>query len=414
MFDEVERDVAAVRMPSWGRVGRAAGVVPWLVYDDAGAPIEPIRRYLTDFMAQVNSAASARSYALELLRWWRWLRAIGVQWDKATPAEGRDLVLWLMQATKPVSRSRTGSKATAGTVNPVTGKRALGDRYCARTIRHSNAVIRAFYEYWIELGLGPLINPMPLDRHGRRANAHHDPSEPFRPEGRLRYNPKLPKAQPREIRDEHWRDLFGALRSNRDRALLSLTLSNGARAAEILGVRMVDLDWGDQRVRVTRKGSRAEQWLPASPDAFVWLRLYLADLAEPLRPDQPIWWTLRQHDRGAGLRRQPMTYEALRKVLTRANRALGTNWSMHDLRHTCALRMSRDDNLSARDIQTILGHAHVSTTVDTYLVEDQAEVVRRVARHLAEREQRVSETLPDVAAGYDCADLTILFGERPR
>lgn len=414
MFDEVERDIAAVRMPSWGRVAPTVGVVPWLVYDDAGRLIEPIKRYLTDFMAQGNSPESARSYAFELLRWWRWLRAIGVRWDRATPAEGRDLVLWLMRASKPVSGSRTGSKSTAGMVNPVTGKRDLGDRYGARTIRHSNAVIRAFYEYWIELGLGPLINPMPLDPRSRRANAHHDPSEPFRPEGRLRYNPKLPKAQPREIRDEHWLNLFGAMRSNRDRALLSLTLSNGARAAEVLGVRMVDLDWGDQLVRVVRKGSRAEQWLPASPDAFVWLRLYLADLAEPLRPDQPVWWTLRRRDRGTGLNRQPMTYDALRKVLTRANRVLGTNWTMHDLRHTCALRMSRDDNLSARDIQTILGHAHLSTTVDTYLVEDHAEVVRRVARHLIERERQVASPPPDVAAGYDAADLATLLGETPR
>ena len=192
-----------------------------------------------------------------------------MEWDRATPAEGRDLVLWLL-ATKPMAHARSRSRSTAGMVNPVTGKRALGDRYGARTIRHSNAVIRAFYEYWIERGGGPLVNPMPLDPRGRRANAHHDPTEPFRREGRIRYNPKLPKARPREIRDEQWLALFGALRCNRDRALLSLTLSNGARAAEILGVRMVDLDWGDQLVRVVRKGTRAEQWLPASPDAFVW------------------------------------------------------------------------------------------------------------------------------------------------
>ena len=70
-------------------------------------------------------------------------------------------------------------EVTAGTVNPVTGKRSLDDRYRARTIRHSNAVIRAFYEYWLELGQGPLINPMPLDRYGQRLHAHHNPSEVF-------------------------------------------------------------------------------------------------------------------------------------------------------------------------------------------------------------------------------------------
>ena len=54
-------------------------------------------------------------------------------------------------------------------------------------------------------------------------------------------------------------------------------------------MRGVDLDWGEQLVRVTRKGSGAEQWLPASPDAFVWIRLYLAEL-DPLEPDEPLWW----------------------------------------------------------------------------------------------------------------------------
>ncbi|WP_309231808.1 site-specific integrase [Nocardia sp. SYP-A9097] len=281
--------MAAIRLPRWGRVDSAEGVVPWLVFDDTGLPVEPVRQYLTDFVARANSSKSVRSYAFALLRWWRWLQVVGVEWDKVTPCEGRDLVLWLKQATKPRNSSRTKSASTVGTVNPITRKRYLDDRYTARTIRHSNSVVRAFYEYWIELGRGPLINPVPLDRRGGRANAHHNPLEPFRAEGRIRYNPRLPKQQPREIPDEQWRDLFGALRFNRDRALLALTVSSAARAEEILGIHPVDLDWGDQRVRVIRKGTRAEQWLPASPEAFVWLRLYLADVGEPVDPNQPLW-----------------------------------------------------------------------------------------------------------------------------
>ena len=30
----------------------------------------------------------------------------------------------------------------------------------------------------------------------------------------------------------------------------------------------------------------------ASPDAFVWIRLYLADLGAPLDPNEPLWWTM--------------------------------------------------------------------------------------------------------------------------
>jgi hypothetical protein len=50
-------------------------------------------------------------------------------------------------------------------------------------------------------------------------------------------------------------------------------VSTGARASELLGVSCADADPGQQLITVIRKGSRALQQLPTSPDAFVWLRL---------------------------------------------------------------------------------------------------------------------------------------------
>jgi integrase len=259
-----------------------------------------------------------------------------------------------------------------------------------------------------------LVNPVPVARGtGRRPYGHHNPLEAFRPAGRIRYNPKLPRRRPREIPDEQWKALFGALRSNRDRAILALAVSTAVRACELLGLRGVDLDWGEQTVRVVRKGTGAEQRLPASPEAFVWIRLYLAEVGE-LAADEPIWWTLRRRDRGAGLRRQPMSYETLRAVFRRVNAVLGTNYSMHDLRHTCSLRMARDENLSLRDVQTILGHAHLSTTADVYLAEDEQNVIRRVGQYLAGREHRRQAGPPPVAGGYDPADLSVLLAGMTR
>ncbi|MDF3304469.1 hypothetical protein P3H15_05480 [Rhodococcus sp. T2V] len=85
---------------------------------------------------------------------------------------------------------------------------------------------------------------------------------------------------------------------------------------------------------------------------------------------------------------------------------------MHDLRHTAALRMVRDEHLSSRDVQVILGHARLSTTADVYMIEDHAEVVRRVQLHLATREQTPTPPV-QVAAGYDAADLAVLLGGLP-
>ncbi|MGY3676833.1 hypothetical protein [Streptomyces sp. TE33382] len=46
-----------------------------------------------------------------------------------------------------------------------------------------------------------------------------------------------------------------------------------------------------------RKGTRAYQELPATPDAFVWLRLHQEESwnkGVPRRRTQPLWWTLRR------------------------------------------------------------------------------------------------------------------------
>jgi site-specific recombinase XerD len=411
MRQDVERDLGAIVVPRWGRVAQVDGPVPWTVLTEEGIELDVVQRYLREFVARGGSPLSTRSYAFDLLWWWRWLKSTGVEWNRATSTDVKDYVLWLKSTTKWRRHARTRSATTAGTVNPLTRKQYLDDRYRARTIRHSNAVLRDFYAYWIDVGEGPLLNPVRIDhRSSGRPYAGHNPLQPFGAEGRLAYNPRLPKQQPRALSDERRVELFSALRSNRDRALLSLTISSAARAAEVPGLHAADVDWGERLIRVHRKGSGTPQWLPASPDAFVWLRLYLADLATPLKPQDPLWWTLRRRDHGTGLARQPVDYEALRAVFRRLNQSLGTNWSTHDLRHTAALRMSRDETLTMRDVQTILGHAHLSTTADTYMVEDQQHVIRRVAKFLSQREEADGQP-PPVAAGYDSAALSILFGK---
>jgi integrase/recombinase XerD len=402
-------ELATTPLPSWGRVRADNGPAAWLVVDDYGEPVEPVRRFLVDFAARGNRPGSVRSYAYDLLRWWRWLRLLDVPWERATSSEVRDYALWLSAAAKPIATRRTVSRSTAGLVNSITRKAYLDDSYQPRTVRHAMAVLRGFYEYWADLGEGPVVNP--VQRGVRvRANAHHNPMEPFRPEGRVRFNPPVPKRRPRTLSDDQWRDVFAALRSNRDRALLALAISNGARAGELLGLRGVDIDWGDQLVRVDRKGTGAEQWLPASAEAFVWLRLYLAD-AETIGPNESLWRTIRRRDRGAGLEEQPLSYDALRAVVRRLNATLGTNWSMHDLRHTAALRMSRDPNLTLRDVQVILGHADIDTTASVYLFEEDIEVAKRVLVHL---DQPRVVPAPSAARGYNPNDLAVLLGEAPR
>ena len=66
-------------------------------------------------------------------------------------------------------------RAAPGTVNAVTGKASPGPGYAVATVAHCETVCRSLYDYHLEAGTGPLANPFPLARKGRRANAHHNP-----------------------------------------------------------------------------------------------------------------------------------------------------------------------------------------------------------------------------------------------
>ena len=216
-------------------------------------------------------------------------------------------------------------------MNPVTGKSSPGRRYAASTVAHCETVIRTFYEFHLDAGSGPMVNPFPLARHGR-AHPHHNPMDPFRSEHAGLYRPRLARRLPRQIPDEMFTKVFAALRSDRDRAMVAFWVSSGARAAELLGSAAGDPDPARQVISVVRKGSRAIQELPACPDAFVYLALYQHRLQGKVTfaADDPLWWTLRPPYR-------QLTYDAARMMFTRAGAVLGADYSCTicgTLRHT--------------------------------------------------------------------------------
>ena len=45
--------------------------------DATGQPVEPVSVFLRELQAMGRSAATQRSYAIDLLRWWRFLDAVG-------------------------------------------------------------------------------------------------------------------------------------------------------------------------------------------------------------------------------------------------------------------------------------------------------------------------------------------------
>ncbi|MFE5820001.1 site-specific integrase [Streptomyces sp. NPDC056479] len=72
-----------------------------------------MRRYLRDFVAQGRRAGSVWSYAYDLLRWWRWLQVVDVEWDQVTSAQVREFVLWLERRSADAAvRSAVATEAS--------------------------------------------------------------------------------------------------------------------------------------------------------------------------------------------------------------------------------------------------------------------------------------------------------------
>jgi len=387
---------------------------PYRLVDADGVVLVPAAAYFRELAACGRPAATHRSYGLALLRWWRFLRAVGVGWDQATRAEARDFCSWIQFASRPVrphwrypgggAPGTVTARTAAGTPDLVTGKPSPGRGYATATVVHCESLLRGFYDFHLRAGGGPVVNPFPLARGRRtRANAHRNPMEPFAVQRAGRYRPKAARRIPRQIPEEKFDELFAELGSNRDRALVAFWVSTGARASELLGATAADADPGQQLITVIRKGTRALQQLPAAPDAFVWLRLYQAQVRGlvPAGRDQPLWWTLRRPFRA-------LTYDAARLMFTRVSTALGANWSLHDLRHSAAYRMARDPGMPLTGIQWVLGHAHLSTTQQYLTPLTQDAIASVLAFH--DRQREPGSGVSPAAAGYRAESLKNLFG----
>ena len=377
--------------------------LPFRLTDPAGAVVEPVSAFFADLLAAGRSEATVRSYGMDLLRWFRFLWAAGVPWNMATRIEARDFCRWMQVAGKPARPHwRTPDRA------PVSPAGAAA--YAPSVRAHSETVLRCFYEFHLEAGTGPIVNPFPLDRsrRARRAQAHHNPMEPFRDERAGLYRPVVPSRIPRSVPDGEFNEIFARLPSHRDRALVAFYVSTGARASELLSAVQGGADPGRQVITVIRKGTRAAQELPASTDAFVWLRLYQLEMDGLISRGarQPLWWTSRRPVR-------PLTYHAAHRMFERVSEAAGSAATLHALRHTAAYRMAEDPDLPLTDVQYVLGHAQLTTT-QIYTSPRQEDVIRRLLAHHAERtRQAAARTAPAPAPGYRPETLAVLFGGRP-
>jgi integrase/recombinase XerC len=153
----------------------------------------------------------------------------------------------------------------------------------------------------------------------------------------------LPMRTPKSCRDVPWAP-------ERDAAILELFYSTGMRLAELAGLNVEDIDVISEVVRVLGKG-RKERLCPVGAPALKALQRYRAKAG------------VHQGPLFMSRVRRRMTVQAVADVVQKYWRlsGLAVHMTPHKFRHSFATHLL-NNGADLRSVQTLLGHASLSTT----------------------------------------------------
>jgi integrase/recombinase XerD len=186
-------------------------------------------------------------------------------------------------------------------------------------------------------------------------------------------SPKQWKVLPKSLAREEIDSLLQVRRSctgkldeaiaSRDRAMLEMFYAGALRVSEIVGVKMEDVKLDLGYVLVRGKGDK-ERIVPLGKSALDALANYMGPQRNVLTggKSSPLIFL------GRGGRK--LSRQRVWQMLKSASAGAGRSASPHMLRHSCATHMV-ENGADLRTVQTILGHADISTTqVYTHLAID--------------------------------------------
>jgi integrase/recombinase XerD len=219
----------------------------------------------------------------------------------------------------------------------------------ARTIARRLSSVAGLFEYLIVRGdVGVERNPVPRGLAGRRAGQ------------RGRRGVRLvrrPRTLPRVLSPVEVNRLLGALRTDRDRAIVLAMLLGGLRRCEVLGLRLRDVNPGEQRLFVASGKGGRERVVSVSGRFFEALGEYLQLERPPDAVTDACFVVLKGPRRGL-----PLSAAGLDEVIDGARGRAGlARMTCHMLRHTCLTRL-REQGMSLEALQAQAGHASIDST----------------------------------------------------
>lgn len=143
----------------------------------------------------------------------------------------------------------------------------------------------------------------------------------------------------------------------RDKAILELLYSSGLRVSELLTLKVSDLFFDDEVIRVIGKGSK-QRIVPIGSSAIEWLTEYLKKFRPLLQKRMRSENIVFLNSRGSKLSRMAI-WKIVKKYCEKAN--IEKDIHPHTFRHSFATHLL-EGGADLRAVQEMLGHADISTT----------------------------------------------------
>jgi integrase/recombinase XerD len=240
----------------------------------------------------------------------------------------------------------------------------------ARTIARRLSSISGFYAYLVARGDTPVTaNPVPRGLSTRRRG------------GKRRQVPlvRVPRTLPKILSPGEVKALLGALRTQRDRAMVYAMVLGGLRRCEVVGLGLGDIQVPERSLFIAEGKGGHQRVIPISNTFFASVGGYLRDERPKGISTDRVFVTLKGPNRG-----QPMTRDGVDKILQAAKARAGLERATcHQLRHTCLTRL-REAGMELEAVQAQAGHVSIeSTRIYLHLSDDWlAEEYRRATERI--------------------------------
>ena len=148
----------------------------------------------------------------------------------------------------------------------------------------------------------------------------------------------------------------------RDRCMLELMYSSGLRLSELTEIRLNDIDWQENIVRVTGKGSKTRV-LPIGSVAIEWLEKWVEVRNEIPRKIKQAILHVESDALFLSQRGEPISPRTVQKRLSQWAQSQHVHGGAHPhmLRHSFASHLLESSG-NLRAVQELLGHSNISTT----------------------------------------------------